>query len=95
MFEAFQTVQGLCRFHRVAFDIRIKLVQAPAGSHNGTSGSDTSQKMGYPMIGLVPDFGGRGFEMRLPVGVVVVLVRHEINIGIFLIDFFCHDDRAI
>ena len=52
-------------------------------------------EMRHAAIGLLDDLGPGAFEVRLPVGGVVVLVRIEIAVGIGLVDLAALADRAV
>ena len=52
-------------------------------------------EVGDAAFGLRDDLGAGGFEVRLPVGVVVVLIRVEVAVRIGVVDFADLADRAV
>ena len=82
-------------FYGIAFDVWIDVSKTPCCAHNGSTGSYSRDEMGDPAFRLLPYFLGGGLKVGLPVGVIVVMVGHEIQIGIFVVDFTCQPNGAV
>ena len=87
MFEPFNAVQFFRRFQGVAFDVGVEFFQPARDPHDGPACADAGYEVRDPALGLFPDFPGGRIVMGFPVGVVVVLVRHEIAARIFVVYF--------
>src|SRR5258706_10296926 len=81
MLGAFDPVERRIRLQRYATDSRIQLFQSPGGADESSSRPHDRNKMRDASFGLLPDFVGSGLVVRAPVGVVGILVRVEIKIG--------------
>src|ERR1700736_2028447 len=86
---------GLSRLHADAADLRVELLQPARGADEGSTGSKTGDEVRDRTACLLPDLERRGVVVGPPVGLVVVLVGHEIAIRVLLVDGPRHADRAV
>src|SRR5947208_4414335 len=78
-----------------AADVALQLFQAPSGADERAAGAESGHKMRNTAARLLEDLGRGGFVMRLPVRRVVVLVRVEVEVGIFGRDLAHAPDGAV
>jgi hypothetical protein len=73
--QPFEPVKRGVRLHGDALDGGVHLLEAAGDAHEGAAGAQAGNKMRDAPAGLVPDFEPGAVVVRLPVGVVRILVH--------------------
>ena len=77
----FDAVEGGVGLERDAADLWIQLLQTTRGTDEGSSSAEHGDEVSDATFGLLPDFVRGGIVVREPVGVVRILIRVKIKIG--------------
>ena len=80
--QAFEAVEGRVGLHGDALDLRVQLLQAAGGAHEGAGGAEAGDEVRDLAFGLLPDLVGGGAVVGAPVFVVGVLVGVEVAVGL-------------
>ncbi|VTR64010.1 hypothetical protein DESC_120102 [Desulfosarcina cetonica] len=85
LLHVFQPLQAVPQIglHTDDLDGRIVFLQPPGKAHEGSRGTHGGHQVGQGAAGLLPDLHRRSKVVGLPVGRIVVLIGHEIGVGIF------------
>ncbi len=70
-------------------------MEAAGDAGEGAAGAHGGDEVGQQAAGLFDDFAAGGFEVRFPVGRVVVLIGIEIAVGIGFVDLAARADGAV
>src|SRR5258705_9704833 len=84
MLGPFDPVERRIGLQRNATDEWVQLFQSPGGADKSSRRTHDRNKVRDASFRLLPDLVGSGLVMRAPVGVVGILVRVEIKIGMLL-----------
>ena len=80
-------MKRVVRLHAVAFDRGVKFLEPARRADKCAAGPESGNEVGDPAIRLLPNLQSRCLVVRLPVGVVVVLVGVEVLVGLSGYDF--------
>ena len=76
--QAFEAVERRVRLHRDATNRWVQLLEPARRSHERAAGPKTGDEVRHLALGLLPDLVRRRAVVRLPVGIVRVLIRVEV-----------------
>ena len=85
-------VDGWAEMHS---HVRQILAQPARVAHERAAGAEQRDEVRDAAFGLLDDLGAGGLVVRLPVGVVIVLIGVEVAVGIGVVDLADLADRAI
>src|ERR1700676_289690 len=95
MLRAFDSVKRRVGLQRNAPNFRIQFFQTSRSANESSAGAEHGNKMGDSAFGLLPDLVSRPEVMRLPVGVVRILVSVEIFVGMIGVELARYANRAV
>ena len=95
MLQAFQTVESAGWLYRNAPHFGEIALEATGVPHERAAGAHGGDEVGEASASLVDDFGAGMFEVRLPVGRIVVLIGVEVAIRVGIVDFAAETDGAV
>src|SRR5687767_11487479 len=95
MLESLQAVEGSVGLEANDLHMRQLLTQISSCADQCAGCAESSYKVSHALISLAQDLRSRGSVMRLPVGVVVVLVSVPVNVGLFGSQLTRRQDRAV
>src|SRR6185295_16743337 len=95
VFQALEAVECRIRLKGNQLDGGIELAQTPSGADKRAARAETRDKVRQFAAGLLDQLWRGRVVMSFPVGVVVVLIRIEIPVGIGGVEAACLTNRAV
>src|SRR5579872_6041185 len=95
MFQAFESMETGGRLRGNAFYVRHVMTEAAGGPYESAAGAHAGDKVRKRAFGLLHQLNGGGFVVRFPISRIIILIRIEIQLGIFSVEALALADCAV